>query len=32
VLVPAEARVSRWLAVLWPAGYESLMLRRTLSR
>jgi NAD(P)-dependent dehydrogenase (short-subunit alcohol dehydrogenase family) len=31
VLIPAEARLSRWLAALWPAGYESLMLRRTLS-
>jgi NAD(P)-dependent dehydrogenase (short-subunit alcohol dehydrogenase family) len=31
VLIPAEARLSRWLSALWPAGYESLMLRRTLS-
>jgi NAD(P)-dependent dehydrogenase (short-subunit alcohol dehydrogenase family) len=30
VLVPAEARFARWLAALWPAAYESLMLRRTL--
>jgi len=31
VLLPAEARLSRWLSALWPAGYEALMLRRTLS-
>jgi len=31
VLVPAEARLSRWLVALWPAAYEALMLRRTLS-
>lgn len=30
VLVPAEARLSRWLVALWPAGYEALMVRRTL--
>jgi NAD(P)-dependent dehydrogenase (short-subunit alcohol dehydrogenase family) len=30
VLLPAEARLSRWLAALWPAGYESAMRRRTL--
>jgi NAD(P)-dependent dehydrogenase (short-subunit alcohol dehydrogenase family) len=31
VLIPAEARLSRWRAALWPAGYDALMLRRTLS-
>jgi NAD(P)-dependent dehydrogenase (short-subunit alcohol dehydrogenase family) len=32
VLLPAEARLSRWLAALWPAAYEAAMLRRTLGR
>ncbi len=31
VLVPAEARLARWLVALFPAGYEALMARRTLS-
>jgi NAD(P)-dependent dehydrogenase (short-subunit alcohol dehydrogenase family) len=30
VLVQREARLSRWLARLWPAGYDALMVRRTL--
>jgi NAD(P)-dependent dehydrogenase (short-subunit alcohol dehydrogenase family) len=30
VLLPAEARLSRWLAALWPAAYEWAMRRRTL--
>jgi len=32
VVVSSEARLSRWLALLWPAGYEAAMLRRTLGR
>ena len=32
VLVPAEARLSRLVAALWPAAYDALMLRRTLTR
>jgi NAD(P)-dependent dehydrogenase (short-subunit alcohol dehydrogenase family) len=31
VLLPTEARLSRWLAALWPAAYDALMERRTLS-
>jgi len=30
VLVQREARLSRWLAGLWPAAYDALMVRRTL--
>jgi NAD(P)-dependent dehydrogenase (short-subunit alcohol dehydrogenase family) len=30
VLVQREARLSRWLARLWPAAFDALMVRRTL--